>query len=350
MINRIILIVVFVVGTFFTSFAENIQKKIILNNDDHTTETIEFAYCNIFVSLADVDENDNAKISIELENIHESKFLLLFERAYDEKTLKKMYPSIRYDKIFGGSKGMRYIDVCPDIKSTNKIRSSEKTRLFVKTGTDKASIVCKLPIYIAKNKNKSGSKMLLLEENVIELEIHVQLKPDEEFVSITESYDALISEIDSETFCSNKNHKGESLKSLKSKYEGKINDLKARIKTIVDSLGYYPQDKAYRKFMEVSGKLDAISLDAKTVDTCPNDRKVSNVHKCKNCSLSYDQIFEKLNSLYIAIYTGKNTKAQVISEVESLYNCASKNKSRAADNNVKSRITTYYEKIKSFEK
>ena len=81
-----------------------------------------------------------------------------------------MSPSITYDKIFGGSKGKRYIDVCSVLKNTFRIKSSEKTKLFVKTGTENTPLICKLPIYIAKNKNKSGSKMLLLAKEVIELE------------------------------------------------------------------------------------------------------------------------------------------------------------------------------------
>ena len=347
MIKRIFLTTLFVVGTFLTSFADE-QKKITLNNNDHTNETIELAYCNIFVSLKDVDDNDNAEIVIELENVHESNTLILFERAYDEKTLKKMSPSITYDKIFGGSKGKRYIDICPDIKYTNQIKSSEKTKLFVKTGSEKTPLTCKLPIYIAKNKNKSGSKMLLLAKEVIELEIQVQLKPDEDYISITDSYEALIKDIDSEHFCTNSYHKGKSLKSLKSKYEGKINDLKKRIKSIVEDRGYYPSDKAYKKFMEVSGKLDTISLDTKTVTSCPDDRKPKRGgHKCKNCSLSYEQIYKKLENYYIDIHNGKRTKARVMSEVESLYTCVSKNTKRSANNGIKSRITTYYNKIKS---
>ena len=98
MIKRIFLTALFVVGTFLTSFADE-QKKITLNNNDHTSETIELAYCNIFVSLKDVDDNYNAEIAIELENIHESNTLLLFERAYDEKTLKRMYPSINSPRL-----------------------------------------------------------------------------------------------------------------------------------------------------------------------------------------------------------------------------------------------------------
>lgn len=347
MIKRIFLTALLVLMTSLASFADE-QKKITLNNSDHTTETIELAYCNIFVSLKNVDDNDNVEITIELENVHESNTLLLFERAYDEKTLKKMSPSITYDNVFGGSKGKRYIDVCPDLKFTNKVNTSEKTKLFVKTGTEKAPLICKLPIYIAKNKNKSGNKMLLLTKEVIELEIQVQLKPDEEYISITDSYNSLIREIDSETFCTNKNHRGESLKSLKSKYEGKINDLKKKIKAILEDRGYYPSDKAYKKFMEVYSKIDAIPLDAKTVNSCPKDRKNPIPgHNCRNCNLTYEQIYKKLENYYIDIHNGKKTKAQVMSEVESLYTCVYKNTKRSANNSIKSRITTYYNKIKS---
>lgn len=348
MIKRIFLTALFVVGIFLTSFADE-QKKITLNNDDRTTETVELAYCNIFVSLKDVDDNDNAEITIELENVHESNTLILFERAYDEKTLKKMSPSITYDKVFGGSKGKRYIDVCPDIRYTNQIKSSEKTKLFVKTGNERNPLICKLPIYIAKNKNKGGSKMLLLAKEVIELEIQVQLKPDEELIRITDSYNSLIREIDSVTFCKNKRHIGTSPESLKSKYEGKIRDLKKQIKSIVDSRGYYPSDKAYKKFMEVSNKLDAISLEAKTVSSCPKDLPIPgpHIHKCKNCNMSYEAIYKKLENYYIYIRNGKKTKARVMSEVESLYTCVSENKKRSANNSIKSRITKYYNKIKS---
>ena len=347
MIKRVFIAAYIVLMTYLPSLADE-HKEITLNDVDRKTETVELSYCNIFVTLKNVDENDNAEILIELENIHESNTLLLFDRAYDEKTLKKMSTSIRYDKCYPGSKGERNIDVCPDIREPNKIKPSEKTKLFVKTGSEKTPLTCKLPIYIAKNKNKSGSKMLLLEKEVIELEIQVQLKPDEEFIRITDSCKSLIREIDSETFCTNKNHRGESLKVLKSKYEGKISDLKRIIKSIIDSRGYYPSDKAYKKFMEVSGNLDKIDLDAKVVSSCPKDRKKPIPgHNCKNCNLTYEQIYKKLENYYIDIHNGKKTKAQVMSEVESLYTCVSKNKKRSANNSIKSRITTYYNKIKS---
>ena len=349
MIKRIFLTALFVAGTFLTSFADE-QKKITLNNNDHTSETIELAYCNIFVSLKDVDDNDNAEIVIELENVHESYTLILFDRAYDEKTLKRMPTSITYAKNYGGSKGERYIEECPEIRSPNYIKPSEKTKLFVKTGSEKTPMTCRLPIYIAKNKNKSGSKMLLLAKEVIELEIQVQLKPDEKFISITEAYNALIKEIDSDIFCSNKNHKGEPLIIKKSKYREKINNLKKEIYKIRDERGYFLSDKTYQKYMELTNKLDSISIEERIINSCPNDvikKHYVQTHSCKHCGLSYEQIYKKLENHFIDIHNGKKTKAQVMSDVESLYSCVSKNKKRSAKKSIKYGITRYYNKIKS---
>ena len=83
------------------------QKKITLNGD-HPQETITLAYANIFVSLAEND-GESGKVKIEIENLDESKVLVLFDRAYDEKTIKKMPTSITFDKTFGGTKNKRGI-------------------------------------------------------------------------------------------------------------------------------------------------------------------------------------------------------------------------------------------------
>ena len=352
MIKRVFITALLVLAISLTSFADE-QKKITLNNDDRTTEIVELGFCNIFVSLKDVDNNDNVEIAIEVENVHESNSLILFDKAYDERTLKKMSPSsITYDKIYGGSKGQRSIDNCPLITETRQIMSSQKRPLFVMTGNEKTPLRCRLPIYIAKKKNKSGSKLLLQDSFIIELEIQVQLKPDPVYVRICESYDSLLREIDSETFCANPYHpKGGALNILRSKYEGKIRDLKNEIITIVKKRNYDPWDKAYHRFMEVSRNLDKISLDAKTVATCPLDHrpiKVGHGHQCKNCSLTYEQIYKRLENYYIDIHNGKRTKAQVMHEVESLYTCVSKNTRRSGkSSSIRSRIATYYNKIKS---
>lgn len=346
--KRIFFITLILVEFFLSSFADE-QRKITLDNKEHSSETIALPYCNIFVSLKNLDDTDNADITIELENLHESNSILIFDRAYDEKTLKKLDPSITYDNVFGGSKGQRSIDYCSNVKFTNRIRPSEKLKLFNIAATDGSPLVCKLPIYISKDKNKSGSKILLLAKDVIELDIQVQFKPDEEYENFKKSYDSLIKEIDSETFCKNRNHKGTSFAKLKSKYEGKVDELKKKIKAGVDARGYYPQDKTYKKFMEIYDKLGEIDVESKAVGHCPRDRKPippDPGHHCNKCSMSYEAIYHRLENYYIDIHNGKKSKSQVIGDVEALYTCVKKN-SKRGESSIKERISMYYNKIKA---
>ena len=100
MIKRLLIATICFAGVFMSSYGDE-QKTITLNNNGHNSETIKLAYGNVFVSLINVDVNDNVEVSVELENEHESNTLYLFDRAYDEKSLKKLSPSITYDKVFG---------------------------------------------------------------------------------------------------------------------------------------------------------------------------------------------------------------------------------------------------------
>lgn len=58
----------------------------------------------IFCGIAKTDEDNQYKISINLENISEDKILYLFDVPYNEKTLKKTC-NLVYDKLFPGAKG-----------------------------------------------------------------------------------------------------------------------------------------------------------------------------------------------------------------------------------------------------
>lgn len=345
MIKKIFVTIFIVVVVCFSVFADE-QKMITLNNDNHQSEIIELdEFCNIFVSLVDVDDEGNAKISIKLENAHESYSLMLFFGEYPENVLKKSPFYIRYDRHFGGRKGDRSVDYCSIIGNNIIIRPSEKSGSIVVSGTENAPIICKLPIYIAKKKYKcSWSKtMSLLEKVVIELNIQVQLKPDEDYVRISEAYNTLIKEMDSEYFCTNKDHKGPSYSVLKRKYEKKIEQLKEEIIAVKNSRDYFDTDSEYKKFLVIYFALDAISIEARKVSSCPNDKR----HNCKYCNLSCEDIYVKLEDYYQAIYAGKVSKSQVVAEVEALYTCFKKNTRRSCDSKYKSKITKFYDKIKS---
>ena len=288
---------------------------------------VELPYCNIIATLKEVDDNDNASIDIELENIQESKIIVLFDRAYSEKELKKQRPSIRYHKIFPGDKGKRIIDYNSYLSRPTYLRPYAKACLCTLNLTDDSVMTCRLPIYIAEGKKKDilklqlSNKLQLQELQVIELEIHLKLKPDEAYINLTNTYEQLMDDISKETFCKNKNHKGPSCIVLFKKYKDRITEIKAQINAIIQERKYFSTDKKYKMFMEISQK-----------------------HYCR---WSYEQIYKELENIYIDIHNGGKKKESVMSKVEALYNCSTRNKNRKKNDSYKSRIKTYYNKIKS---
>lgn len=353
MIKRFLLTVFIGLFLIFNLFADE-QRKISLDNEEHTREIVELPYCNIITTLKEVDENDNVSISIELENIQDSKIILLFDRAYNEKELKKQSPSVRYHKIYPGDRGKRAIDFCTHISNPVYLKPYSKVSLQNLVMTPDSVIICRLPIYIAENQKKKlfkfqfSNKLYLQELQIIELEIHVKLKPDEEYISLMNAYNQLLTEISKETFCKNKNHRGSSYKTLLKKYRNKVEYIKDNVDKVIRERNYFTTDKKYKIFIEISQKLDNINLESMVVESCNNDRRRSTVgHSCRYCSWSDEQIYRRLENIYIDIYNGKKNQQSVMGEVKALYNCSVKNIKRRRNENYKSRITTYYNKIKA---
>lgn len=298
------------------------QKKVLLTNDQ-SEQTIALGYCNIFARLNAEDEEGT--VSIELENLDESKVLIVFDRAYPEKVIKKMSKSmsIVYDKTFGGKAKNRLIDPCTTpMEGVQLVKPSDKAQLTDVTVTNGENSVCLLPIYIAKQK---GKKVMLLEKQLIELDIEADLKPSPEYIAMEDKFTALEKEIDRQTFCPNPKHKT-SLEKQEAVYVNKINELKAEIDQLIASHNWKEEDGGYVRYTALKNKLDAIDLSSRERD-CGRHKGGSgggSGHSCSYCSLSLQQIYHKMDDYYKKIYSSsdrKAAKAKVIKEVNALYQC-----------------------------
>lgn len=329
-------------------------RTLKLDNNGHEKETIQLSFCNIFVELQKTDEEDQYKISINLENVSEDKILYLFDVPYNEKTLKKTC-NLVYDKVFPGAKGKRVAESCDGLSESCRLLPSENKSILNFQGTEEGKKI-RLPLYIARTNEEKyllvkKNKVSLAQKEVIELNIDVELKPDEEFVRLSNSTDSLINEIGRQTFCSNRNHRGTSLKTLQRTYNKSLDDLKRQTQQVLNSRHYMSTDKGYKQFVGILEKLKSVDLESLTVTSCKNDRKVpkpdiQRKHNCRYCSLSIGEIYKKMEAYYIDLHNGKKTKGQIIGDVNELYNCAQKNKKRSTGNYM-SRIAKYYNGIKS---
>ncbi len=332
------------------------QKKITLNGD-HPQETITLAYANIFVSLAEND-GESGKVKIEIENLDESNVLLLFDRAYDEKTIKKMPTSITFDKTFGGTKNKRVIEpYSGDGDRVILFRPSDKYDLPLLSVSNGSAQVCRLPIYIGKYKGKKMNKVLLLEKQIIELNIEAEFKPSAEYLGLKDKCDNLEREISRAVLCTNPKHKP-SLDRQRAGYVNKIDALKKDIDEAIARHNWTPSDNGYVRYTALKKTLEGIDLDSRERD-CGRHKAASGGggggHKCSYCSLSLQQIYHKLDDLYKRIYSSSDRKAAkkaVMSQVNALYRCctdASCSKHAAqwksGGDGYKSKITERYNRI-----
>ena len=349
MIKKISILFVLLFTLVITSFADE-QRKVKLDDDKHYKETIEVANFNIFLELIEVEKNGNAKVKVELENLDESKGLSLFERTYDEKTLKKMRPKIKYDKIFPGSKGKRIIDACSNIKSAIHLYPSQKDLIMTLTAKDGETTKATLPIYIIEYKDKNyilweKQELILLQKEVIELEIEIDLRPGETYVNITKECDSLLKEFDEVLFCTHKRHKP-SLEEQKAEFQNKIDSLVEKIDEIIETNGWFSTEKRYKLYDEQRERIKNIKLEEKEGDC----GKHVVVHRCKYCSSSLQQISHKLDDIYQVIYSSHDrsaTKAEQIRSVNAMYDCA-KRRRDWRKSEFKDKIVRLYNEIGNF--
>ena len=345
--RKLIVCVLFCLA-IITSWADE-QKKVTLSSD-HQKETINLSYLNIFMTLTQTDD-ETGNVTIEMENLSESKMLLLFDRSYTEKQAKKMAPKLQFDKTFGGTKGQRIIDPCSEqLTRVMQFRPSDKYSLPMVSVQNEGTAVVTLPIYIAKW--KGSKKLILLEKQVIELNITAELKPSAEYLDMEKRCGDLIKEIERTPVCPNKSHKPAADKQ-REEYTSKINELKTQIDGIVTKHGWANGDNGYRRYNELKTKLDGIQIEERD---CGRHKIPKNSgHSCSYCNLSLQQIYHKLDDLYKKIYSSsdrKGTKANVLPQVNALYNCCTDAKcsKHAAQwkqgGDYKSKIVERYNRIK----
>lgn len=330
------------------------EQKIIKLDNVHIREQVNMPFCNVFVTWANVDEEGNAKVNIEIENLDESNVIIIFGHAFPEKELKKLSPSITFDKKYPGSKGHRNIDTYKQDQSVIFIEPSEKLALSEVSVRDAAPLICRLPLYIAKYKDKkilvarTGRKLLLMEKQILELEIEVDQKPDEDFVSLEKEANDLIKRISKQSFCTNKKH-SPSLSKQEAPYKDKINRIKSDVDKIISRNNWQTSSWKYVKYNEIKQKLDAIDFSDYERDCGKKHGKPEPVG-CKYCKLTPQQIYHKLDDYYKKIYSSNNRKATkdaVMSDVNLLYSCG-KHSPAWKSSNYNSKITERYNRINKF--
>lgn len=342
-----------------TARAADEQKEVRID-DDHPKETISLAFCNIFVSKGETSDDGTAGVTVEIENNDETNVIAIFGHAYSEKALKKLYPKVTFDKIFPGTKGHRTIETYAPVRSVEFISPSDKLKLPELTFKDGEKQTCRLPLYIARYKNKSRKQLLLLEETVVEINIEVTLKPDGDYLRLDSLTNDLIEDIQARVFCTNPRHKP-SLSKQEAPYRARKERLKAQADSIYTARNLYASSRSGQLYLALKQRLDSIGFAASERDCGRrHGSRPTPVagHRCQYCGLSLQDIYLRLDRYYRRIDTSHSNratvKAAVMPDVEQLYRCCTatdcaRHAKAWRSSPLRQKITTCYKRIKQLK-
>lgn len=330
----------------FSAYADK-QVGVRLS-DENSKQIVKFTNCNIVVTKSDTDYDGNSKVSVEIENSNESGVVLLFGHAYPEKDLKRLTPSIRFDKIY--PKTNRNIETFNGGKNVLFVEAGENRFLLQGIQIRKnEKYSCRMPFYFAKYKSSKRNKLLILERQILELEIEVEVKPDEDYIRLEADCDTLIKEISNITFCPNPKHKP-SLDGQKTPYLERKSLIITKTDSIVRSHKWFSTDIGYQLYNGLKQKLEDVTFTEVDCGKHSGGGTRSVSPKCKYCNLSPQQIFHKLDDYYKKIYSSSNRKATkdgLMADVNLLYNC-SKHSGIWKKSDYRSKIEDRYTRINSF--
>lgn len=299
---------------------------------------------------------NNARVMVTIENITGNPPLavLMFKNDRTEQVLKDGKPKIEFEKTYPGKKGSRTVRGCPYCNHQIDIIPAAVTdTVFTIDVPFTSSKDFTLSLYQAKYKaNKLFKKgryninYKIIEKHLYDVHIEVVgwSVEDSTYVETKKVVDGFISSLDGVRFCYNKKHYP-SLKAQQRPYQEKKDSLTRVISNILEThYTWMSTDAPHRAYSLLLSMLNKVNLDNMTYDC--GEHKVD--HRCSFCSMSAQEIYQRLDDLYQKLYAGKITKAQALKTAKGLYNCYQQNRKRKKDSSYVTKISRFYNSIANY--
>lgn len=344
-----------------TAFAQVLNINSQLNEDKPLCE-IPFDDINgvneqgrFFIKInGEPDDQGRTPVQIELRNTSYEYDFLLFDSDWSKKDLRKNH--IVLDKYFGGenSKGVDKIELINrgSINTIEKYRGSYSfPEIRVKEGE---TYVCKIPIHLAKENPglfcPDRKKLVDIIYNTINVTVDTRDEVYEKFKSECDSLLVAFNEArEREAFCTNSHHQPTFHEQTEEYTKAKA-ELKDRINNRLNDKGWLKESKKYKPYKALLDSLDEMddALEQYNHDCGQHKRFQGN---CNYCKLSLEEIYKRMNRLYLDLRNEKRQKPEVLKEAKALYNCCTNHKKQDRqwkNSEYKKSIEDYYESIKNY--
>ena len=299
------------------------------------------------------DDQGRTPVQIELENSSNNYDFLLFDHTWSKKELRKQ--KIHLDKGYTGESTLAVENIELDVNQGYLIPSNSGKRYIfpVVLVEEEKTYECKIPIHLAKPKPNwfCKKKKKLYDIITYPLQITVDIK-DKAYEKLEHSCDSLTKafyeDVERKVFCTNQRHRP-GFEDQVLKYTCEEQNLRNQINRQLADKTLSTHSKKYKRYTALLDSLDKMNQAKNNYEHDCGRHKVTNP-SCGYCSLSLQEIYNRLNRHYINLYNGEVQKTAIINEVNALYRCGTthSNAKRTNGDSYKARIIEFYNKIKKY--
>lgn len=308
-------------------------KVYVTLDDDTPKRTKSFpGLCEITLTRVDGGSDDVFDVIVELESKSDLP-LILFERSYTEKDLKRL--KIKFPKRFYGEH--RAI-ACKELHHDLRIAPGSDSEKICSFEVEKNSKrVVEIPVYIAKKKEPMlkffKSKTMILQSLVkMELNITIDSKAKDltavkDYERIKKSCDSLLNVIRESPVCPKKKHRP-SLTVQKRPFLDAASNLCDDIAYILRRDEIPSSSELYQQYQQLRKQLSPDNLPFAEQDCGGHPTPLPTT--CCWCQMTLEQIYQRMDDNNVDLRSGKKSKRSLMSEMEAMYKCCSTHSSHAS--------------------
>lgn len=322
------------------------QALFEINHDQHATFSV--------TTTGEPDHNGMIPVQLVLENGSYDYYFYLFDHVWDKKQLRKDY--VHIEKGYVGETTLKVENI--ELSDKCEIEMFHKYTfpdILVEEGK---TYECMIPIHLVKPKPGLFCAKRRMLHSHIDCTIHISVEAkDKAYESLKTSCDtlslALGNALALEEFCTHPKHKPSFAEQTK-RFTDASQDLRDIINRTLFDKNLSKDSKKYKRYEALRATLDSLDLAFENYKyVCPKCKAIKK-HSCGYCKLSLEEIYNRLNRLYINLHNGTVQKESIMKEVNSLYrcctdaSCAKHAQAWKKGDPYKTAIIEFYNKIKDY--
>ena len=308
----------------------------------------------VIKTIGEPDEEGFTPVQIELQHSSNEYEFLLFDWDWPQKELRKQCVVLNKNLVAKDSQSVKKVELLNKGNINEVERYSSYIFPVIRIPED-GKYECKIPIHLAKTKFGlfCSNKKKIYDILYCTIKISVDNR-DEVYEKLENECNTLLHDfneaLDRHDFCINPLHQKPFEEQTEMYIEAK-EDLVDSISSYLSNKGWPKGSKKYNRYAALLDSLNRMDVALENYNYDCGEHQPKKQISCRYCKLSLEDIWKRMNRLYLDLYIKKKQKPEVLKEAKALYNCGTNHKKQERqwkNSAYKKSIEDYYKSIKDY--